>query len=129
MPSGAIIRGEIPRIRPFIQGMGRRVTFPSAISEERRRRKMSDLAKGLEITAVGLLIVFSALIIVALVTSLLSTIVNRLEKSSNNESASEEPLYEDGGVTPAIIAAISAVLGCTVNEIGEIRIRPIDPGQ
>ncbi len=90
---------------------------------------MSDLAKGLEITAVGLLIVFSALIIVALVTSLLSTIVNRLEKSSSNESASEEPLYEDSGVTPAIIAAISAVLGCTVNEIGEIRIRPIDPGQ
>ncbi len=91
---------------------------------------MNDFLIGLEITAIGLLIVFFALILVALITNLLSIIVNRLDKISKKEaeaSVIEETSQED--VTPVIIAAISGILGMTINDIKEIRIRPVNPGK
>lgn len=92
---------------------------------------MKEFVVGLEITAVGLAIVFLALIIVALITSLLSIIVNRLEKGTALVRGKvEAPVVEgpsEEEIAPAIIAVISAVLGRTMRDIKEIRIRPVNP--
>ena len=91
---------------------------------------MKDFLIGLEITAIGLVIVFFALILVALITNLLSAIVSRYNKISKKEA--ETPVIEEASqedVTPVIIAAISGILGMTINDIKEIRIRPANPGK
>lgn len=73
----------------------------------------SNLANGLFVFVLGLLIVFFGISVIVLVISIIGKIMSAKKKRSEKkttETVNEQPATQQEGITPETVAAITAVL-------------------